>query len=225
MDRTDRIRSDFDEIARLAESGASGRDLYDGFLLSQIPSGARRILDVGCGLGRLTWALASRDRQIIAVDLSPAMVARAKLAGSSDGVTFCAGDFLQLDLAGASFDCIVSAAALHHMEQDAALARMAALLSPGGRLVVHDLRCNRGLQDRAQGCLALARVALRRFIRTGRPRPPRRVREVWARHGASERYLSLEEARGLAGRLLPGAHVVNHWLWRYTIVWDKPTTA
>ena len=29
------------------------------------------------------------------------------------------------------------------------------------------------------------------------------------------------EARAMADRRLPGATLFNHWLWRYTIVWDK----
>lgn len=225
MTSTDQVRSDFDEIAHLAESGASGRDRYDAFLLSRIPAAAVRILDVGCGLGRVTWALAIGGRQVVAVDLSPAMIDRARLAGTSDRVSFRVGDFLQLDFANLSFDCIVSVAALHHMDHDAALVRMTGLLSPGGRLIIHDLRCNTGLRDSVQGCVALADTAFYRFIRTGRPRPPKPVRDAWARHGASESYLSLQEVQRLAKRLLPGADVVNHWLWRYTIVWDKPTTA
>ena len=36
-----------------------------------------------------------------------------------------------------------------------------------------------------------------------------------------ETYLTLKEAQALASRLLPGARVLNHWLWHYTIVWDK----
>jgi len=51
------------------------------------------------------------------------------------------------------------------------------------------------------------------------------VREAWDRHGAGETYLALQEARALAARLLPGARVINHWLCRYTIVWDKAPAA
>jgi hypothetical protein len=61
-----------------------------------------------------------------------------------------------------------------------------------------------------------------RYDRTGWPVSSRKARRIWARHGRGETYLSLAEANGLADRVLPGARVVNHWLWRYTIVWDKP---
>jgi 2-polyprenyl-3-methyl-5-hydroxy-6-metoxy-1,4-benzoquinol methylase len=225
MTSTEQVRSDFDEIAQLAESGASGRDRYDAFLLSLIPAEAARVLDVGCGLGRLTWAIATGGRSVVGVDLSPAMVDRARGAGALDRASFRVGNFLELDFGSQSFDCIVSAAALHHMDHDAALARMVSLLSPGGRLIVHDLRSNAGLLDAARGCVALAHTLFHRLRRTGRLRPSKPVRDVWARHGASESYVSLGQVRNIVGRLLPEARIVNHWLWRYTIVWDKPLTA
>ena len=49
----------------------------------------------------------------------------------------------------------------------------------------------------------------------------RELRNAWIRHGAGERYLTLSEARALAARMLPGSRVYNHWLWRYTVVWEK----
>jgi ubiquinone/menaquinone biosynthesis C-methylase UbiE len=222
--RTEQIQSDFDEIAQLAESGGSGRDRYDAFLLSLIPTTAGRVLDVGCGLGRLTWAIAASGRHVVGVDLSPAMVDRARRAGTLDQASFRVGNFLELDFSAQSFDCIVSAAALHHMDHAAALARMAGLLSPGGRLIVHDLRSSAGLWDSARGCVALAHTVFHRLRRTGRLRPSKRVREVWARHGTSESYVSLGQVRNMACRLLPGVEVIDHWLWRYTIIWNKPST-
>jgi ubiquinone/menaquinone biosynthesis C-methylase UbiE len=221
MSSTRQIQADFDEIACLADTGESGSDRYDGFLLSLVPADAAAVLDIGCGLGRLTWAIADGNREVVGVDLSPAMIERARTAGRSHRVSFHQGDFLQMDFGGRSFDCIVSAAALHHMTHDAAISRMVALLRPGGRLIVQDLRRDTSIADGLRAYSALVQSALGRFVRSGRPRPPRRVREVWARHGARETYLSFAEARALADRLLPGSSVVNHWLWRYTIVWDK----
>jgi hypothetical protein len=61
-----------------------------------------------------------------------------------------------------------------------------------------------------------------RLLKTGHLWSPRPTREAWQRHCADETYLTLTEARELATRLLPGARVFYHWLWRYTIVWDKP---
>jgi 2-polyprenyl-3-methyl-5-hydroxy-6-metoxy-1,4-benzoquinol methylase len=220
---TEKVRNDFDEIARLANIGESGRDRYDSFLLSLVPQGAVDVLEVGCGLGRLTAKLATSHRQVTGIDLSPEMIERARQrVGSMPHVSFLCGDFLEQDLGAQKFDCVISAATLHHMPEDDAIPRMEGLLRPGGRLVIHDLRTDSGLLDQVRSLAALAQVAAGRLLRTGRVRSPREVREAWERHGAGEKYLTLQEAQGLANRLLPDARVYYHWLWRYTIVWDKP---
>jgi 2-polyprenyl-3-methyl-5-hydroxy-6-metoxy-1,4-benzoquinol methylase len=220
-----KIRSDFDEIARLAETGASGTDQYDPFLVSLVPADAIDVLDVGCGLGRLTSALARGNREVLGIDLSPAMIERARMAAATQRVSFVCGDFLYLEFGARVFDCVISAATLHHMPEDVALARMVGLLRPGGRLIIQDLRRDACLADMVRSHVALAQVALGRLVRTGRLRSPRKVRQEWERHGAGETYLSLREAQALANRLLLGARVYDHWLWRYTIVWDKLTAA
>ena len=218
---TDRIRKDFDEIARLADPGASGTDRYDEFLLSLVPVDARRILDVGCGLGRLTAALGTDGREVLGVDISLEMIERARLAAGSRRVTFVSGDFVTLELGARAFDCVVSAATVHHMPEDVAIARMVDLLRPGGRLIIHDLRRDESVADAVRSHAALVHEAFRRLMRTGRARSSRDVRQAWDRHAVGETYLSLNEARALANRRLPGARVCSHWLWRYTIVWDK----
>lgn len=219
---TELIRQDFDEIARLSDGRESGTDRYDGFLRSLVPGDAVHVLDVGCGLGRLTSALATGDRMVLGIDLSSAMIERARLHARADRRTsFVIGDFLEHDFGTQQFDCIISAATLHHMSGDAAIARMRRLLRPGGRLILQDLRRDTTMAETVRAYAALVQVALRRFVRTGRARSPRTVRTAWARHGAGETYLSLAEARAVADRLLPGARVFDHWMWRYTIVWDK----
>lgn len=218
---TERVRNDFDQIARLSDCHGGGADRYDSFLLSQVPAWAESVLDVGCGLGRLTTKLASPNCVAIGVDLSPEMIARARKQGHA---TFLCGDFLERNFTAQQFDCVISAAALHHMPEDVAVPRMAELLRPGGRLVIHDIRSDAGLGERILTNFALAQVAALRLLRTGRLRSPRAVREAWARHCADEKYLTLREAEALAARLLPGARLFYHWLWSYTIVWDKPRT-
>jgi 2-polyprenyl-3-methyl-5-hydroxy-6-metoxy-1,4-benzoquinol methylase len=223
---TERVRNDFDHIARLSDSHGGGEDRYDSFLLSLVPVDALSVLEVGCGLGRLTMKLAAPDREVTGVDLSPEMIARAREEDHLDRhPMFLCGDFLQRDFTAQQFDCVLSAATLHHMPENIAVARMAELLRPGGRLVIHDIRSDVGWGERARTSFALAQVAALRLLRTGRLRSPRPLREAWERHCADEKYLTLREAEALAAGLLPGARLFYHWLWSYTIVWDKPPRA
>ena len=216
------IRNDFDEIARLSDSHATGDDRYYSFLVSLVPAEAAKVLDIGCGLGELTSRLAIANREVTAVDLSPEMIMRArKKLADNNAVLFLCGNFLEQEFGSNQFDCVISAATLHHMQQDVAIARMVELLRPGGRLIINDIRSDVGLLDHARTYFVLGQEGFGRLLRTGRLRPPRAVRDAWMRHCATEKYLSLAEVKEMASRLLPGAKIFYHWLWRYTIIWDR----
>jgi SAM-dependent methyltransferase len=215
-----RVRADFDEIAGLEDASGSGTDRYDDFLLSLVPANARTVLDVGCGVGRLCRAIARPDRQIIGIDLSPGMIRRAGAGSIPASVSLVCGDFMTAAFHH-EFDCVISSAAMHHMPVDA-FDRLRALVRPAGRLIVQDLRRDVGVLDQLRAYTALAHKAAGRFVRTGRLRTPANVLAVWDRHGAGERYLSWTEARQLAFSFAPPAGIHYHWMWRYTIVWDKP---
>jgi 2-polyprenyl-3-methyl-5-hydroxy-6-metoxy-1,4-benzoquinol methylase len=219
MDR-EKVQYDFDELAHLS-GGDSGSDRYDSLLLKLIPAEVKSILEIGCGTGRFTRRLATNGRRVTAVDLSPEMIARARQMISSLSISFFCGDFLEDDFGSQKFDCVISAATLHHMSAYTAVRRMKKLVAPGGMLIIHDLRSDDGVVDAARSYTAFAYDSCRRFLRTGRFRQPRAVREFWERHAAGETYLTVKEVRELTDRLLPGARVIDHWLWRYTIVWKK----
>ncbi len=216
------VREEFDTIAGLGDELGFRTDRFDDFLLSLVPSSARSVLDVGCGGGALTGRLAARAREVIGLDLSPAMIARARRREHRSDVTFRCGDFMEEDFAGRLFDCVISISMLHHVPLDAGLQRMRELVAPGGRLVVHDLRSDDGVADVVRSYAALGCNALLRLATTGRLFPPKRVRDAWARHSAGETYPTFVAASALAARLLPGARLFYHWLWRYTIVWTRP---
>ena len=215
-----RVRSDFDEIARLSDPQDEDTGRYDAFLLALVPENAKAILDVGCGTGRLTVKLAKERRRVVGIDLSPEMIARAR-QNVHEGLSFLRADFLSHDFGAERFDCVLTAAALHHIPIDSAFPRLLELLGPDGRLILHDIRADAGILDHLRSHFALGQVGFGRLLRTGNPRRPSAVRDAWQRHCAGETYLSLTEAQAMADRLMPGARVYNHWLWRYTIVWDR----
>ena len=95
------------------------------------PRAGERILDLGCGDGVLTAAVAARGAIVVGVDASPAMAAAAALRGLDARVM----DGAALTFDG-GFDAVFSNAALHWMREADAVARgVARALKPGGRFV------------------------------------------------------------------------------------------
>jgi trans-aconitate 2-methyltransferase len=111
---------------------AMGRDVLDRLELS----GDERVLDAGCGTGRVTAALVERlpRGQVVAVDGSPAMVEQVR-ERFGDGVDARVADLLELEL-DAPVDAILSTATFHWIaDHDRLFSRLLAALKPGGRLV------------------------------------------------------------------------------------------
>jgi 2-polyprenyl-3-methyl-5-hydroxy-6-metoxy-1,4-benzoquinol methylase len=91
-------------------------------------------LEIGCGTGLFTEAFAATGARIVAVDISPELLAIAKTRGlSADQVTFVAKPFEDCAVDG-PFDAIVGSSVLHHLDVDLALKRIRELLNPGGVL-------------------------------------------------------------------------------------------
>lgn len=103
------------------------------------------VLDFGAGTGLLAGKLASQVKRILAVDVSPAMLAelakKPELAGKAEIV--CA-NIVETPL-GRTVDLVVSAMAMHHVEDTRALVRaLFAHLAPGGRVALADLDAEDG---------------------------------------------------------------------------------
>jgi trans-aconitate methyltransferase len=108
----------------VADLGTPVLDLLD-------PKPGERVLDLGCGDGRLTKALAERGARVVGVDASADMVRAAKTLGCEAHVQ--TGEALDLPQ---KFEAVFSNAALHWMPRaDAVAARVFAHLEPGGRFV------------------------------------------------------------------------------------------
>ena len=98
------------------------------------PQPGERVLDLGCGTGALTAAIASLGAAVEGVDRDAAMLAVAQR--EHPGIPFRQGDGQTLVVDGL-LDGVFSNAAMHWMaDQDAVVRRVAAALRPGGRFVV-----------------------------------------------------------------------------------------
>jgi len=102
-----------------------------------------RAVDLACGPGTLALTFAPRVRWICGVDLTAAMLARARRTAHADGtpnVAFALGDAHALPFAAGSLDLAVTSYSLHHMPDPARVLReMARVLKPGGRAGVLDI--------------------------------------------------------------------------------------
>jgi ArsR family transcriptional regulator len=107
-----------------------------------LPSGLV-LADIGCGTGSLTRELARFAKKVIAVDLSPEMIRRAKLLskeGEISNVEFRRGDAGKLPLARGSVDAAFCVMVLHFLENpERAVRELCRVTRPGGSIVLLDL--------------------------------------------------------------------------------------
>jgi SAM-dependent methyltransferase len=126
----------WDEVMPLDRVVPALRDVLSELGLSP----DERVLDVGCGTGVLTGILLEElgpQGRIDGIDLSPAMIERARASYPDGRVRFQVADAADIPLPEASVDRIVCFAAWPHFEDpDGAVREIYRLLRPGGRVHV-----------------------------------------------------------------------------------------
>lgn len=184
---------------------------YQRLLLDAIPKTKGLALDVGCGEGILTRALAARTGRAIGLDLHEPSLDLAR-AQSSHMCTYVRADVLAAPFTAGSFSAVVSVATLHHIDAALGLTRMADLLEVGGVLGVVGLARSRiaDLPHDALGAVA--------------------TRVIGRRHGGHWEHSApivwpppdtYRKVRRIVTRVLPGAVFRRHVLFRYSVVWTK----
>ena len=168
-----------------------------GYVRARVPLQGARVLDVGCGGGLLSEALAKSGADVVAIDLAPELVKVARLHGLESGVDvdYRVQSVESLaDEQPGSFDAVTCMEMLEHVpDPGAILAACARALRPGGRLFVSTL-------NRTPAAFALAIVGaeyIARLLPTGTHRYSEFIRPselaAWLR-GAG---LELEDVSGL----------------------------
>jgi SAM-dependent methyltransferase len=95
-----------------------------------LPPGARRVLDLGAGTGKLTAALVARGLDVLAIDPAPNMLAR--LRANLPGVDARVATSEATGLPDAEVDAVVVGSAFHWFARPDAEREMARVLRPGG---------------------------------------------------------------------------------------------
>jgi|SRR5687768_5580965 ubiquinone/menaquinone biosynthesis C-methylase UbiE len=125
------------------------RDL-DALVLRAAPFevSGREVLEIGCGTGKNTVWLAQQARRVIAMDFSPAMLARARERVDEKNVEYLQHDVREAwPLPSRTVDVVVGNLVLEHVHDLAPVYREAArVLRPGGALFFCELHPYRQLR-------------------------------------------------------------------------------
>jgi ubiquinone/menaquinone biosynthesis C-methylase UbiE len=145
MDHLQRVQQEFTrQASQFATAAAVTRDDLVRRFVDAVPVSADSVaLDVACGPGIITVALAPRVREVVAFDLTAEMLSQARQRCTRSGfsnVTFRQGSATEMPFADGSFDAVVTRLSLHHFQHPAQpLAEMARVLKRGGAFVVADV--------------------------------------------------------------------------------------
>jgi SAM-dependent methyltransferase len=168
------------------------------------------VLDVACGPGLVVAAFAPVVGHATGIDVTPAMIARAReLTAGMTNVSFDVGDVQALPYADATFSIVVSRFAFHHFQRPGAvLAEMHRVCRPGGRLVVCDLIASDD-PDKAAAFHAMEMMRDPSHARALRLDELSRLFEQAGLHAEAPVYYRLPiELEGLLARSFPAAEHV-----------------
>jgi arsenite methyltransferase len=116
-----------------------------------------RVVDVGCGAGidsLIASRMVGRSGRVVAVDMTPEMVERARASAAAMGATnveFQLGSAEALPVGDAWADVVISNGVMNLFpDKVAGLREMARVLKPGGRLQIGDILVSKAVPDSAK---------------------------------------------------------------------------
>jgi ubiquinone/menaquinone biosynthesis C-methylase UbiE len=165
------------------------------------------VLDVACGGGNVVCAFAEVVRHATGIDMTPAMLERARSTAKDKGlvnVSWDRGQATSLPYADGSFTIVVTRFSFHHfIEPLAVLREMVRVCAPGGRVLVADMHTS---TDAAKGA-EFNRMELLRDPSHVRALPVAELKALFPAAGLPEAKITFYELRdeleNLLGRSFP----------------------
>lgn len=156
-------------IERFRTMAADGADLEgEARLVDAMVPPASRVLDAGCGPGRISGALHERGHVVVGVDVDPELIAAAE--EDHPGPTYAVADIATLQLDEEPFDLAVVAGNvmvfLAPGSERSVLERLRDHVRPGGRIVVGYRRSDEYPYDRFDEDIAAAGLSLQQRFGT-----------------------------------------------------------
>jgi SAM-dependent methyltransferase len=163
------------------------------------------VLDVACGPGLLACAFARVARHVTGIDITPAMLDRARALQQERGltnITWRQGDVLPLPWPDGSFTIVSARFAFHHfLDPRAVLREMRRVCAVGGKVVVAD---SAPAPEKADAFNAMERLRDPSHVRA---LPPGELKQLFGDVGLAEprvtHYRLEGELEGLLGRSFP----------------------
>ena len=133
----------YDHVGAVLSLGQDPR--WRRFLVSRLPGGGGRVLDVATGTGLVARELLARGFTVVGLDQSPGMLSLAR-ARFGQRVKLVEGSAEQLPFPDASFDHLTFTYLLRYVDDPAAtLAELARVVKPGGTIAMLEFGVPRGL--------------------------------------------------------------------------------
>jgi ubiquinone/menaquinone biosynthesis C-methylase UbiE len=141
-ERFTRTAEEFSKFVRERRAG-EGERLTRMMLAGWVAAEEALALDVACGPGTFTLPLAARTRRTWGLDFTGAMLAQARAGAQRLGrrnTGFLRGSVYGMPFRDAALDAVICGYCFHHFQQpDRALAEIARVTKPGGRIGLADL--------------------------------------------------------------------------------------
>lgn len=217
------IERDFDRIAAVeSRKWDHNRHYYPLMIRLAVKGRCGTAVEAGCGVGELSRMLARYFNRVVGIDLSAGMLDKAQKSGVGN-IKYLRQDVMAYAPVPGETDCILSAAAVHHLPFIAFIAKAKTELAPGGRLIIVDLYRQSTPSDYLlSGAAAPLNFAMNLII-NGRAVQSTAEREAWRQHAEHDRYMTFSDIKQQAKQLLPGVKVKRLLFWRYVLYYVKPS--